>query len=327
MEKTELGALWEIVKMLADGQFHSGEELGGLLGLSRAAVWKHLQKLEQYGVFLSSVKGRGYCVEGGLDLLDHDVIEKGLRPSNLISVNVFPQVDSTNSYLMRQSRSAKQVCFAEFQSAGRGRRGRSWISPLAQNIYCSIGWGFEGGVAALEGLSLAVGLAILRSIKKCGLVGASVKWPNDVLYSQKKLAGILIEMTGDPAGYCQVVIGVGLNVSMNNVQGLQIDQPWVALNSILKEEGMPVVSRNTVAITLINELTIVLQTYEKTGFAAYQAEWMESAAHKGQKVELRNGSSIVSGIFSGVTKTGALRLQTDVGERIFHGGEISLRAV
>lgn len=326
-DKTELGALWEIVKKLADGQFHSGEELGELLGVSRAAVWKHLQKLEQYGVTLSSVKGKGYCVQSGFDLLDQNRIQSGIGQDGSVIINIFPQLDSTNSFLMRQKHPAGQACFAEFQSAGRGRRGRSWISPMAQNIYCSMGWGFEGGVAVLEGLSLAIGVAILRTFKKNGLTKASLKWPNDVLYEGKKLAGILIEMTGDPSGYCEVVIGVGLNVSMNDSQGLKIDQPWAAINNILKQEGKPNISRNDLAVDLVNELVAVLHTYEKNGFEAYRLEWMENSAHQGAHVELRNGASVVSGIVAGVTETGALVLNTPSGEQIFHGGEVSLRAV
>lgn len=320
----ELGALWSIVVRLADGNFHSGEVLGEVLGVSRAAVWKHIQRLENFGVTLSSVRGRGYCIPGGLDLLNQAQICSGLQSSNL-DVQVFPQLDSTNSFLMRQENPAKRACFAEFQSAGRGRRGRVWVSPMAQNLYCSIGWEFESGVAAIEGLSLAIGVAIARTLTKVGATGLSLKWPNDVLYQDKKLAGILIEMTGDPAGHCRVVIGVGLNVSMRAQQAGLIEQPWIALDSILDEQAVTPVSRNQLATALLNELVNVLGSYQMLGFAYYQAEWMASAAHKGCRVELRNGKSILEGRFIGVTETGALRLDTASGEQIFHGGEISLR--
>lgn len=326
-DRGELGALWDIVRRLADGNFHSGEELGGLLGVSRAAVWKHLQKLQHYGVILSSVKGRGYCIDGGLDLLDREKIFSHLYFNNSINLQIFPQLDSTNSFLMRSGNPAGQVCLAEFQSAGRGRRGRSWVSPLGQNIYCSIGWSFDGGVAAIEGLSLAMGVAIVRAIRSAGLIEASLKWPNDVLYHEKKLAGILIEMTGDPAGYCQVVIGVGLNVSMGEMPGDQITQPWASINTELIKLGSEPVSRNTLAATLINELTNVLATYESKGFVEYKAEWMSHAAYKGQEVELLNGASIIHGIFHDITEKGALRLLTNSGEQTVHGGEISLRKV
>lgn len=326
-DKSELGSLWDIVKTLADGKFHSGEELGALLGVSRAAVWKHLQKLESFGIVLSSVKGRGYCIPAGLDLLDLNVIKTNLKSTPALNIQIFPQIDSTNSFLMRQDNPAMQVCFAEFQSAGRGRRGRIWVSPMAQNIYCSIGWGFEGGAAAVEGLSLAVGLAIVRSLKKFGLTGLTLKWPNDVLYQNKKLAGILIEMRGDPAGYCQIVIGVGLNVSMQERQGESIDQPWAALNSILANQSLAPVTRNQLASALLDELMEILQGYHENGFADYQSEWVDVAAYKGQLVELRNGQSLLSGILVGVTESGALQLETQAGLQTYHGGEISLRVV
>lgn len=325
--KNELGQLWNIVIQLADGEFHSGEDLGSLLGVSRAAVWKHLQKLESFGIHLSSTKGRGYRIEGGLDLLDKEKIQSNLQAALPLNLHVFPQLDSTNSFLMRQLNPAMQICFAEFQSAGRGRRGRTWISPLAQNIYCSIGWGFEGGVAALEGLSLAIGVAIARALKKIGVNDAKLKWPNDVLYRQQKLAGILIEVMGDPAGYCQVVVGVGLNIAMQHNQTVTIDQPWIALNSILSEHSVPLVSRNYLASLLIDELVSVLQSYHQVGFSGYQLEWLQQGAYLNQDVVLRNGQQILSGIFRGVTTAGALLLETESGERVFHGGEISLRSL
>lgn len=326
LNKMELGALWDIVRLLADGQYHSGESLGALLGLSRAAVWKHLRKLDSFGINLLSVKGRGYCIEGGLDLLDSEKIRSNLQSIPNLKLSIFPLLDSTNSFLARESNPAQQVCLAEFQTAGRGRRGRAWVSPLAQNIYCSIGWGFDGGVAALEGLSLAVGVAVARTLKKLGISDVALKWPNDVLYFEKKLAGILIEVIGDPAGYCQVIVGVGLNVSMLHDSTKDIDQPWVALDSILFEQGLPLIERNLLAALLINDLTNVLQDYQLTGFSLYQTEWMQQAAYLGELVELRNGQQAFSGIFSGVTTAGALRLATTLGERVFHGGEVSLRS-
>lgn len=326
VNKAELGALWDIVILLADGEFHSGENLGALLGVSRAAVWKHLQKLEGFGVNLSSVKGRGYRIEGGLDLLDAEKIRANLESCLILDLNVFPQLDSTNSFLMRQVNPARKICLAEFQSAGKGRRGRVWVSPLAQNIYCSIGWEFDGGMAVLEGLSLAVGVAIARSLQKFGVSSLALKWPNDVLYHGKKLAGILIEVMGDPAGYCQVVVGVGLNVAMQYDQTQEINQPWIALNSILAEQARPAVERNQLAAVLIDNLIAVLHDYHQSGFAGYQSEWMRQGAYLGQQVELRNGQQFLTGIFSGVTTTGALCLNTGAGEQIFHGGEVSLRS-
>lgn len=321
----ESGSLRQILNLLADGQFHSGEELGLLLGISRAAAWKHLQKLEGLGVKLLSVKGRGYCVEGGLDLLDVEKIAAHMSTLLPLNLHLFAQLDSTNAFLMRHDNPALQVCLAESQSAGRGRRGRTWVSPFAQNIYCSIGWGFEGGVAALEGLSLAVGLVIVRTLQQFGISGLELKWPNDVLYQNQKLAGVLIEMTGDPAGYCQVVIGVGINVAMSDDQSPAITQPWIDLRHIFAQQKLAEVPRNLVAATLIDKLVLMLSTYEQQGFAHYCAEWQTFNVHAGQRVELRNGNFVHSGICLGISDTGALLLETAQGTEVFHGGEISLR--
>jgi len=321
------GSLRKILGLLADGHFHSGEEIGSLLGVSRAAVWKHLQKLEALEVGVLSVKGRGYCIEGGLDLLDQKKISDQLKSNLPLNLHVFAQIDSTNSYLMRQENPVMQVCFAESQTAGRGRRGRVWVSPFAQNLYCSIGWGFEGGIAAIEGLSLVIGLAVERALRHCDIFGVELKWPNDVLYENKKLAGILIEVTGDPAGYCQVIIGVGINVAMNKDQADAIDQPWIDLRSICRRQQVAEVSRNHLAAVLIDELVSVLDGYDQKGFAAYCAEWQPLNAHAGKQIELRNGNSIHSGECVGVSEDGALRVNTAVGEERFHGGEISLRSI
>lgn len=321
----ETRSLRQILALLADGQFHSGEELGLLLGVSRAAVWKHLQKLEGLGIKLLSIKGRGYCINGGLDLLDLEKIAAQMHSSLSVKLNLFPQIDSTNSYLMRHANPALQVCLAESQSAGRGRRGRVWVSPFAQNIYCSVGWGFEGGVAALEGLSLAVGLVIVRTLQRYGVAGLELKWPNDVLHHNHKLAGVLIEMTGDPAGYCQVVIGVGINVAMGDDSAHVITQPWVDLRTIVERQGLPCISRNQLVAALIDELVLMLNGYEQTGFAGYCAEWQSLNAHAGKMVELRNGNNVCSGVCTGVNEVGALVLETASGRETFHGGEVSLR--
>lgn len=319
-----------ILDLLADGQFHSGEELGALLGISRAAIWKHMKKIEDLGLDVYSHKGRGYCIQGGLELLEKDLIEQ-LAPcikQRELEVNLFAEIDSTNSYLLKLAHCSKKICIAEFQSAGRGRRGRSWVSPYAQNIYLSIGWGFEGGISVIEGLSLAIGVAVVRALANQGVVGVRLKWPNDLLYEGKKLAGILVEMVGDPSGFCQVVVGVGINVKMMAaVAASAIDQPWIDLNTIASQKGVSLQSRNQLVAGLITELSALLSTYHQEGFAAYQAEWESLSAFTDKFVVLHNGVNTIRGVMRGVTSVGSLRLQTEEGDEIFHGGELSLRGV
>jgi BirA family transcriptional regulator, biotin operon repressor / biotin---[acetyl-CoA-carboxylase] ligase len=188
-----------------------------------------------------------------------------------------------------------------------------------------LAWGFEGGVAAIEGLSLAVAVAVVRSLSVLGVQGVQLKWPNDVLYQRKKLAGILIEMTGDPSGYCQVVIGVGLNVSMEPAAADEIAQPWIDLRQIAEAKGIVLPSRNQLCASLIAELVRLLSDYPGRGFAAYSAEWEALNAYAKQEVVLSNGQIERSGILLGVNAAGALILQTEQGEEVFHGGELSLR--
>ncbi|MDQ2078206.1 bifunctional biotin--[acetyl-CoA-carboxylase] ligase/biotin operon repressor BirA [Marinimicrobium sp. ABcell2] len=328
----DYAALEPLLILLADGEFHSGQELGDHLGVSRTAVWKHLQKLEVLGLPLTSSRGHGYCLEGGLELFDSDVLRAHLTPAAreaLTELELFPLTDSTNARAMAKAALGRggYVCLAEQQSAGRGRRGRHWVSPFGKNIYLSLSWCFESGAAALEGLSLAVGVALVRVLKELGLPELALKWPNDVLCHRSKLAGVLLEMTGDPSGACQVVVGVGLNVDMPEPASTGIDQPWTDVQSTLRKEGLPPVSRNFLAAALISELLVLLKDYETKGFEAYRKEWLALDAFAGREVELRATDRVIRGRVVGVGETGALCLDVNGEQQFFYGGEVSLRAV
>ncbi|MYM65204.1 bifunctional biotin--[acetyl-CoA-carboxylase] ligase/biotin operon repressor BirA [Pseudomaricurvus sp. HS19] len=315
-----------ILQLMSDGEFHSGEALGELLGVSRTAVWKHLQKLEAYGIPLESVKGRGYCVPGGLQLLDAAQIQGALAPaanSCLRELDIHESVDSTNALAMARASTGAAggyVCLAEHQSRGRGRRGRPWVSPFAQSVYLSVVAEFSGGAAALEGLSLAVGVALVRALNTLGAEQVLLKWPNDLVCGDRKLAGILLEMAGDPAGQCQVVVGVGLNMALSSAGAEAIDQPWVDLQQLV-----PGVSRNALVAELLNQLLPLLAEFESKGFGAYREEWERSHAYADKPVRLVIGNTEVAGIALGVAANGALRLLVGGEEQEFHGGEISLR--
>lgn len=316
-----------LVSILADGEFHSGEELGERLNVTRAAIWKQIQKLSEWSLVVESIKGRGYRIAGGLELLDKVEIESSIsaKSYSLISkLEILQTVDSTNSLAKQyaeQGNATGLVILAERQTAGRGRRGRSWVSPFARNIYLSVVWGFDGGAASLEGLSLAVGVAVKRAAEACGLKGVSLKWPNDVLVGQSKLGGILLEMTGDPAGFCQVVVGVGLNVAMPIEGAEEITQRWTDL----QKAGGNKPSRNKVASVLLNELLALLGDYQSVGFEKYREEWQANDAFKDQPVKLVTPNQEVTGMARGVAENGALRLEVDGEVRSFNGGEISLR--
>jgi len=218
-----------LLKLLKDGRFHSGQALGAALGVSRSAVWKQLQQLEvEFGLVIHKVRGRGYQLASPLVLLSELEIAAA-TPSTSWPVHVYDSIDSTNAEALRlvgKGVVAPFVVVAERQTAGRGRRGRQWVSPFAENIYYSLLLRIDGGMRQLEGLSLVVGLAVLQALRELGIAGAGLKWPNDVLVDNKKIAGILLELVGDPADVCHVVLGVGINVDMQGAD--LVDQLWTS---------------------------------------------------------------------------------------------------
>jgi len=324
----------QLLHLLCDGAFHSGQELADQLGVSRTAVWKQIQKLQEMGLQPESVKGRGYRLPGGLDMISNAGVVAQLKPEALSLLGdllIHDCVDSTNAELMRrvdEGAAKGLVCSAEQQLAGRGRRGRSWVSPFGQNIYLSVAWEYAQGVAVLEGLSLAVGVALINALESLGVVGLKLKWPNDVLAAVgdggefAKLGGILIEIVGDSAGTCHAVVGVGLNVAMADVVGLGIDQAWTDI-AHLNIDPQP--DRSSILAEAINHLLPMLAQYAETGFGAWHAPWLALDAYADRPVSVLAGSKAVTGIARGVNERGALLLETSVGIQPFYGGEISLR--
>jgi len=317
-----------LLTALSDGQFHSGQELGRHLGISRSAIWKQMKSLETLGVEIYSIRGRGYRVPGGLELLCEekivnecsDVVARHLR-----NITVQRVVDSTNLVAMRDVQNGladAHLYLAEYQTAGKGRRGRQWVSPFARNLYFSLVWNFSKGAAALEGLSLVVGLALQQALTSMGLSAIELKWPNDLLVDSKKLAGILLEMQGDASGECQVVIGVGINVAMPDEASEGIDQPWVDLSSLCNGS----VSRNHLMSTILNHLIPVLEQFKQEGFGAFREEWHACHAYQQKAVRIISGHREVVGECQGVDAQGALIIHHQDGVEHFHAGEVSVRA-
>lgn len=229
-----------LLQLLADGEFHSGRALGEQLNISRSAVWKQIQRLQALGIEVYSVKGRGYRIPHGIELLDRQAFESRLPETvaqRLSLVEFHREVDSTNRLALDALRlgAPNALIAAEYQSQGRGRRGRTWISPYGSNLCFSMGWRFSAGVSALEGLSLSVGLALRNALVRLGGQGINLKWPNDLLVAGRKLGGILIEVRGDAAGECEAVIGAGLNVALPDTLPEAIDQPITDLTEVLGE--------------------------------------------------------------------------------------------
>lgn len=314
----------KLLAQLADGQFHSGEELGEKLGVSRAAVWKQLKKLDELNIPYSSVKGKGYRLHDAIELLDHDDI-RGRINQRLDILDILLDVDSTNSYLFNKASDhmgKRYAVLAEKQAAGRGRRGRQWVSPFGKNIYLSLLVSFAGGIAALEGLSLVTAIAVEKALVKLGIDHIGLKWPNDVYAEGKKLAGILLEVTGEYNSHCQVVIGIGLNLALSEEDAADIGQPWAALKNL-----RPELSRNQVAGVLLDELLAVIDDFQKKGFAAYQEYWSQRDIYQGKEVQILSPGNDKTGVVKGVNRKGELLLHSDKGMEVITAGEISVRPI
>jgi BirA family biotin operon repressor/biotin-[acetyl-CoA-carboxylase] ligase len=321
----------QIIAILADAQFHSGTEIAEQIGVSRAAVFKQIKKIPDLGLEINVVSGKGYQLSVALQLLSKPEIEKGLSVDvyNLITkLEVHDVLDSTNRYLVdkaQQSDNNALVCFAEFQSAGKGRRGREWVSPFGCNIYLSILWRFQSGTAAINGLSLAVAVAVIRVLKHCGITDVGLKWPNDIYWQQKKLAGILIEVSGETSGPCNTVIGLGLNFFMPEQQAQSITQEWVDLNTILSSNAS--ILRNQCATMLLNQLMPIIANFEQDTFASYVDEWREYDCMQGKAVKIFQGKQVFDGIVQGIDDSGLLLLENEDGNiKTFASGEVSFRS-
>jgi BirA family biotin operon repressor/biotin-[acetyl-CoA-carboxylase] ligase len=316
-------SLVPLLTLLSDGTFHSGEALGTRLGISRAAIWKQVTTLRDMGVNVHAITGKGYRIAGGIQLLDQKQILSNLYPEVAGSLSGFDlhfSIGSTNSEAMTKGAEgcSTYLIMAEHQSQGRGRRGRSWVSPFGHNLYMSLLWTFQGGIGELEGLSLACALAVLRTLKKLSYEGGQVKWPNDVLLNNKKLAGILLEVSGDVSGPCKIVIGIGLNTDMPAEAGKCIDQPFSDLRSLKGER----IDRNLIASVLISELVLIIREFELSGFGPLAGEWMSSDAYLGRGVEVRNAHHAMLGLCAGVDNAGRLLLDTTEGRKTISGGEV-----
>jgi len=318
----------QLLNILSDGAFHSGEALGRQLDVSRMAVWKHIRALRQLAIPLEVVKGKGYRLPHAVELLDSDMIESGVSPTTrkqLAVVETLLEVDSTNSRLRRaalEGAASGTVCVAELQHAGRGRHNRQWVSPFAANLYLSLLWRSADGATGLGGLSLATGIAIVRCLESFGVKSAGLKWPNDVLVDGAKLAGILIDVAGESTGPCAVIIGIGINVSMPQDAAAGIDQRWTDLSSLTGRQRFP---RNRLAAGVLDAVFAAIGEFAQSGMEPFLEEWRRLDIAEGRQVDLHLASEVIPGTACGIDSAGALLLDTATGRRRFASGEVSLR--
>lgn len=319
-----------ILGRLADGTIHSGSAIARDLGLSRTAVWKALDRLrEDLGVEVVAVRGSGYRLPAPLEMFDQDRIEAALSAParHLISgIELHATIDSTNRNLIKrvnEDLGSGFVVIAEHQSGGRGRHGRSWVSPFGGGILLSVFWRYARGPFQLAGLSIAAGVAVANRLREWAGDELALKWPNDVLWRRRKLAGLLIDVVGEASGPSHVVVGLGLNLRLSQEMVGAIDQPWVDLASIMGH-GLP--GRNQLAAALIGTLVQALDRFDRDGLEAFLAAWEGLDRHRGEPVTIRIGDRSIHGIHAGIDEKGALRVLTKDGERLFQAGEVTLRA-
>lgn len=316
---------FSILKLLSSTEFRSGEDISRELGISRASVHNLIERAKQLGVAIQAVRGKGYRLAEPYSWLDPERLGARLEASGY-GLHLHEQLDSTNSQLLnlaQQGQCQKCVVAAEWQSQGRGRRGRNWWAPPGSGLTFSLLWRFQRPLTALSGLSLAVGVGLVRALRGMGVADAALKWPNDVLVGERKLAGILIETHGDVLSAASAVIGIGVNIR-SVPEG--VETPGfapVAMEDVIGH--MP--DRNDVLLGLLSELDDVLRRFDLQGFAPFAAEWQSMHAWQGRPVRVvgAGGSDELKGIALGVDEAGVLRIETAEGIRLIHSGEVSLR--
>ena len=324
----EVGVIDRALLLLLSQEPVSGVALAEQLGISRSAIWKRIQHLRENGFEIETKSGQGYFLKYPLEWLDQDRICHHLHNSakkQLGDFHIIEQIGSSNSWAKTEVKknSGTDIFLAEQQTAGRGRLGRQWASPMAANIYLSLRCHFNKGLPALSGLSLVVGILIAKTLRALGFTDVGLKWPNDIVASgNKKCGGILIEVSGEANAQISVVIGIGLNVRMPLHAAHNIDQAWTDLQTLA---GDRLLSRNEILGALLNELLPGLQSFEDEGADVFLSRWPDYDVLLNTEVKLLDGSRTHTGRVLGINEQGALRLLQDGVERHYHSGEISLR--
>lgn len=308
-----------LLDTLADGAWHSGEALAAAAGITRAGLAKRVDKLRELGLDVEARQGLGYRLAQPLERLAAAALQAG-APAGL-RVQVVDSTDSTNRQLLdAPAAQDPQALFAEYQTAGRGRRGRAWRSPYGANVYLSLAWSFSAWPPQLTALPLGIGVACAQALGDVGLSRVQLKWPNDLWVDRRKLGGILIEHRGEAGGACRVVVGIGINVAMSGAQAGGIDQAWISLVDAIGATT----SRNALAGALLRRLHGVLSRFEYEGFAPFAAQWGALDLTRDQPVQI-SGATPIAGIARGVDEIGALIVETDGERRAVHSGDVSLR--
>lgn len=313
----------KIVHVLCDGQFHSGLRMGQDLGMSRTAIWKAMGQLQEYGVAIESQKQKGYRLNETLVLLDHDIIFEKLNDSvrNNIDFQLFSSLPSTNDFPGIENHAAKiKVCVSEQQTQGRGRMGRVWQSPFGRNVYLSVQFQFDMDVSEMGGFSLAVATTLVKAFSAIGIEGVQVKWPNDILYEGKKVAGVLIEVKAESNGVTLVNIGMGINVNTPELNESAINQPWTSLSEIKGQY----IDRNTLVAELLNGLYQDANIFTVKGLSAFQDDWSAHDFLKDKTITVTQAGNEYTGVANGIDQAGHLLLNINGTLKSFSSGDTSV---
>lgn len=306
-----------LIRILSDYCYHSGQKLGETLGVSRVTINHYIQQLKSWGIEVCSIPNRGYRLLYPIQLLDKEAITAQLGEQH---VHLIPVIDSTNQYLLEHitTLSSGDICVAEYQSIGRGRRGRQWFSPFGTNLYYSMYWCLENGMSAIMGLSIVIGITVVEVLTKFSGNAVKLKWPNDIYLNDKKLAGILVELNGQVGDVTHVVLGIGINLFMRQVEPSIVTQLWANLENQL-------IDRNQLVITLTQHLKKALQLFEQQGLEPFINKWQALDNFINQPVRLISGNKIITGINRGIDLQGAILLEQNGIIIPYIGNEISLR--
>lgn len=322
-----------ILHLLADGKFHSGQALAEKFNVTRVTIWNAMQHAQHLGIEIFSVRGRGYKLPYAIELLDKNTVLKTIGPEReWFHLEVLDEVSSTNTHLMKAAANGAphvSCAVAHIQTGGRGRRGRTWVSELGASLTFSLLWRFDCGATALSGLSLAIGVGLMRALNELGLNTAQLKWPNDVLINSKKLAGILIDLQGDMDGPSAAIIGVGINFNLSERVLENIDQPATdVMHAFGADNASAKISQSLLLGTVLKHFVNVLRSFETQGFMGVRDEWLSYHAYQNKKVRmlLPDGRE-VQGEITGIADDGILLVDTAFGLQRFSAGEISLRNV
>ena len=304
---------------LAGGAQKSGEALAAQLGVTRARVSQLVRELNACGADITSSRA-GYHAIFPISMLNATYCAAGIEPWK---VAITPICASTNATLIQSGATHGSVQLAEWQSTGRGRRGRAWTGAPGGSILMSAAWQFSGGAATLAGLSLAVGVAVTEALETCGARDVQLKWPNDIVWRGQKLGGVLIELSGDALGPTNAVIGIGLNVHLPAAARADIEQAVTDLSTLAPQVPW---DRNTVVAALLAALATTLNQFAHVGFAPFAQAWRARDAFAGRPVLARlPDGSVLEGERADIDDNGALLLKRDHQTHVLNSAEVSLR--